>query len=238
MFEHFNTALVGKLTEDKVLRARKLRIDTTVVEADIDHPTDADLFDHGVGKLDGLVRRIKAAGAASRTVFRDRSRSTGRRIRQISRTLRRRTGQALGEIDRLTGEIADIATATVTEVAAVTRNAHPILAHRPSRRLQRLLTELEDTVTGTQRLLAQTAQQLAGNRVIPDPMVSLADPDTRPIRKGKPQHPTQFGYTTLIAEDNRGLIPFHQVHNGNPNDARQLPPSSRSSQRPAASRPP
>lgn len=72
MFEQLNTALVGKLSEDRLLRARKLGIDTTVVEADIDHPTDADLLGHGVRKLGGLVRRIKAAGAARRTAFRDR----------------------------------------------------------------------------------------------------------------------------------------------------------------------
>jgi hypothetical protein len=33
-----NSALLGKLREDKLLRVRKLRVDTTVVEADIDHP--------------------------------------------------------------------------------------------------------------------------------------------------------------------------------------------------------
>lgn len=225
MFEQLNAALVGKLTEDRLLRARKLRIDTTVVEADIDHPTDADLLEHGVRKLGGLVRRIKAAGAARRTGFRDRSRSAGGRLKQISRTLRRRTGQALGEIDRLTGEIADIATKTLTDVAAVTRNARRALARRPSKRLQRLVNDLEDTVAGTQRLLAQTAQRLAGNRTIPDRMVSLADPDARPIRKGKPQHPTQFGYTALIAEDEHGFVPFHQVNKGNPGDARQLIPA-------------
>jgi IS5 family transposase len=31
--------------------------------------------------------------------------------------------------------------------------------------------------------------------VIADCLVSLADPDARPIRKGKPQRPTEFGYT-------------------------------------------
>jgi transposase, IS5 family len=40
-----NAALLGKLVEGKLLRARKLRVDTTVVEADIDHPTDADLLE-------------------------------------------------------------------------------------------------------------------------------------------------------------------------------------------------
>ena len=225
VFDHLNGALVGKLAEDKLLRGRKLRIDTTVLEADIDHPTDADLLEHGVRKLSGLVRRIKAAGAAVRTPFRNRSRSTGRRLVQISRTLRRRTGQALGEIDRLTGEIADIAALTLAQVAAVTRNARRALSRRPSGQLSRLISELDQTVAGTGRLLAQTAQRLAGNRTIPDRMVSLADPDARPIRKGKPQHPTQFGYTVLLAEDERGFIGFHQVNKGNPGDAPQLVPA-------------
>lgn len=56
-----------KLVEDKLLRCRKLRIDTTVMEADIDHPTDAYLLEHGVRKLCRLVGRIKASGAARRT---------------------------------------------------------------------------------------------------------------------------------------------------------------------------
>jgi hypothetical protein len=55
--------------------------------------------------------------------------------------------------------------------------------------------------------LWQTEQRLGGNRVIPERLVSLSDPDARPIRKGKPQHPTQFGYTLLVAEDERGLSP-------------------------------
>jgi IS5 family transposase len=92
--EQLNHALLGKLAADKLLRGRKLRIDTTVVEADIDHPTDADLLEHAVRTLGGLVRRVRQRGAATRTAFRDRSRAAGRRLRRISRTLRRRTGQA------------------------------------------------------------------------------------------------------------------------------------------------
>jgi IS5 family transposase len=55
--------------------------------------------------------------------------------------------------------------------------------------------------------------------------VSLCDPDARPIRKGKPQHPTQFGYTMLVAEDERGFIADHQLQQGNPPDAGQLVPA-------------
>ncbi len=84
---------------------------------------------------------------------------------------------------------------------------------------------MEETIAATGRLLVQTDQRLAGNRVIPDRLVSLSDPDARPIRKGKPGHPTQFGYTLLLAEDERGFIADHRLQRGNPPDAPQLLPS-------------
>ena len=198
VIEQLNQALVAKLTGDKLLRARKLRVDTTVVEADIDYPTDADLLEGAVRKLGGLVRRVKGRGAASRTRFRDRGRAAGRRMKQLARTLRRRSEVAMAEVDRLTDEVAAIARHTLRQVQVVARNARWARRRRPGDgRLARLVGELEETITATQRLLAQTDQRLDGNRVIADRLVSLSDPDARPIRKGKPQHPTQFGYTLL-----------------------------------------
>ena len=226
VIEERNAALLHKLAAGKLLRARKLRVDTTVVEADIDYPTDVDLLEHAVRKLGGLVRRVKARGAASRTRFRDRGRAAGRRMRQLARTLRRRSGVAMGEVDRLTGEVAAIARHTLRQVRVVARNARRARTRRPGDgRLGRLVGELEETIAATQRLLAQTDQRLGGNRVIPDRLVSLSDPDARPIRKGKPGHPTQFGYTLLVVEDERGFIADHQLQRGNPPDAPQLVPA-------------
>jgi transposase, IS5 family len=223
VIDELNAALLHKLADDKLLRARKVRVDTTVVEADVDYPTDADLLEHAVRKLGGLVRRVKARGAASRTRFRDRGRAAGRRMKQLARTLRRRTGVAMGEVDRLTGEVAQIASRSLQQVRVVARNAHRTLARRPGDgRLGQLVGELAETITATERLLAQTDQRLAGNRVIPDRLVSLADPDARPIRKGKPRHPTQFGYSLLLAEDERGFVADHRLQRGNPPDAPQL----------------
>jgi IS5 family transposase len=224
--EELNAALVAKLAQGKLLRGRKLRVDTTVVEADIDYPTDADLLEQAVRKLGGLVRRIKARGAASRTRFRDRGRAAGRRMKQLARTLRRRTGVAMGEVDRLTGEVARIARHTLRDVQVVAGTARRARRRRPEDgRLGRLVDELEETIAATGRLLTQTDQRLAGNRVIPDRLVSLSDLDARPIRKGKPRHPTQFGYTLLLAEDERGFVADHQLQQGNPPDAPQLAPA-------------
>jgi transposase, IS5 family len=226
VIEQLNQALVAKLAQGKLLRARKLRVDTTVVEADIDYPTDADLLEQAVRKLGGLVRRIKGRGAATRTRFRDRGHAAGRRMKQLARTLRRRTGVAMGEVDRLTGEVARIARQSLRQVQMVAGNARRARARRSGDgRLGRLVDELEETITATGRLLAQTDQRLAGNRVIADRLVSLSDPDARPIRKGKPRHPTQFGYSLLLAEDERGFVADHQLQQGNPPDAPQLVPS-------------
>jgi transposase, IS5 family len=217
-----NQALVAKLSADKLLRGRKLRADTTVVEADIDYPTDADLLEQAVRKVGGLVRRIKAQGAAPRTRFRDRGRVAGRRMKQLAHSLRRRGGEAMAEVDRLTGEVAGLARQTLRQVQAVVGNARRARRRRPGDgRLGRLVA----TIGLTGRLLAQTDQRLSGNRVIPDRLVSLSDPDARPIRKGKPRAPTEFGYTLLVVEDERGFVADHQLQQGNPPDAPQLVPA-------------
>jgi IS5 family transposase len=126
VIEQLNQALLAKLAQGKLLRGRKLRVDTTVVEADIDYPTDADLLERAVRKVGGLVRRVKGRGAASRTRFRDRGRAAGRRMKQLARTLRRRTGVAIAEVDRLTGQVAAIARRSLREVQAGVRNAPSI----------------------------------------------------------------------------------------------------------------
>jgi transposase, IS5 family len=145
---------------------------------------------------------------------------------QISRTLRRRTGQAPAEIDRLTAQVAAIARRTLAQAEQVARNARRARAKRPDDgRLRRLVERLEETTAATHRLLDQTRQRLAGTRVIPDRLISLADPDARPIRKGKPHKPTEFGYTVLLAECERGFIATHHTHQGNPPDAAQLVPA-------------
>lgn len=55
--------------------------------------------------------------------------------------------------------------------------------------------------------------------------MSLADPDARPIRRGKPRAQTEFGYKVFVAEDERGFIVSHRVHKGNPADVGQLVPA-------------
>ena len=71
-------------------------------------------------------------------------------MKQLARTLRRRTGVAMAEVDRLTGEVAQIARHTLKQVQVVARNARRALARRPGDgRLGRLIGELEETIAAT-----------------------------------------------------------------------------------------
>jgi transposase, IS5 family len=84
LLEELNAELLSLAVERKLLRSRRLRVDTTVVEADIRGPTDSGLCAHAVSRLTRLARRIQAAGLARAVRLRDRRRSVGKRVRAIS----------------------------------------------------------------------------------------------------------------------------------------------------------
>jgi IS5 family transposase len=68
-----------------VTRGRRFRIDTTVVETNVHHPTDSSLLQDGVRVLTRPLRRASAALGDPRGRVRDRRRSVGRRVLIIGR---------------------------------------------------------------------------------------------------------------------------------------------------------
>ena len=228
-----NEALLAKAAAGKLLRTDKVRADTTVVEADVGYPTDSGLLAKAVGSMARSVARIKAAGGATRTRTRDRRRSAGRRARSIASKLRLRgqqqRDQAQAAVQRITGELADIAQACLGEAVAVVRNAKRALRSATGTRKGRLtqaINHLDALMTRTQQVVTQTRSRLNG--VMPESatrVVSLHDVDARPIRKGRLGKPVEFGYKAQIVDNADGVILDHTVEIGNPTDAPQLAPA-------------
>jgi len=219
LLEELNAELLSLAVERKVLRSRRLRVDTTVVEADIRSPTDSGLCAHAVSRLTRLARRIKGAGLAPRSRLRDRRRSVGKRVRAIS-AARVRGRQTLPTIDRLTAEIADRATRTVREARALAGSARR--GARRKRVSLALVERLERELEAADQILAQTDLRLTGQRTIPDRRVSLVDADARPIRMGSPARPTEFGYKAWVADTAEGFVIADVPERGGPVDASQL----------------
>lgn len=228
--EGLNEALLVKAAEEKLVRLDRVRADITVVEANVSYPTDSGLLSKAVIALAGLVMVLKAAGLARRTRFRDRRRSVRRRAHEVAVWLRRRNDDAKDEVLAITGELARLAELTVGEARAVAVNARRALAPNSSEpvsgRIRRTLEEIDRIAGLAEQIVAQTRTRLAGD--IPDGaarVVSLHDPDARPIRKGRLGRPVEFGYKAQIADNTDGLVLDHHIVVGNPPDAPMLAPA-------------
>jgi len=228
-----NNELLTTACEAKVVKTGKVRADTTVVSANVDYPTDTGLLARAVSRTSRLVHRIKAVGAAPRTPFRDRTRAAGRRVRSIAAHLRLRNAeareQAHATVARITAELAGLARATSTAARAVLRNARRALPRTTGQakgRLRRAVNELAIMIERTDQVIAQARTRLAGGT--PDSatrLVSLHDPDARPITKGRLGKPVEYGYKAQIVDNEDGIVLDHTVERGNPPDAPQLAPA-------------
>jgi transposase, IS5 family len=229
-----NEALLARAAGQKLLRTARVRADTTVIGANVAYPTDAGLLAKAVGKLVRAARRVQAAGGATGTVMTDRRRAAGRRAREMAATMRARAQLGRDEssraIRRVTGDLADLAEGAAAQAAAVLRNGRraipKTLSGRMRGRLRRALGELAVTIERTATVAAQARSRLAGQ--MPDGatrLVSLHDPDARPIRKGRIDRPVEFGYKAQVIDNDDGIILDYGVQAGNPPDAPQLAPA-------------
>jgi transposase, IS5 family len=222
-------ALIEKAHRERRFRARAVRIDSTVVEADVAYPTDAGLAAQGVRALAREGRKLGAKVGESAARVRDRSRALGRRLRAISRTIRRRSGEAKAEVLKLTAETGELLQRSVGEARRMAAKAKARARGRGARAKLRAAAELERLADRCERVAAQIKRRVKGEPIT-DRLVSLADPDARPIRKGKLGKPNEFGYVTQLAEvtDNtrrgaRGLILPPASLPGNPKEDTLLP---------------
>src|SRR6516225_278673 len=217
-----NEALLVKAAGAKLLRTARVRADTTVICANVAYPTDSGLLAKAVGKLVRAARRVQAAGGATGTVMTDRRRAAGRRARAMAATMPRAQpgrDEASRAVSRATGDLADLAEAAAGQAATVLHNGRRAvrraLSGRMRGRLRRALAELAVTIGRTATVIAQARSRLAGQ--MPDGatrLVSLHDPDARPIRKGRIDRPVEFGYKAQVTDNDDGIILDYNVECG------------------------
>jgi transposase, IS5 family len=221
--------LIVKATREKRFRPLAVRIDSTVVEADIRYPTDAGLASHGVRALAREGRKLARMVGERQAWVRDRSRAMGHRLRAIGRTIRRRCGEAKNEVLNLTAQTGELLERSVKETRRLAAVARRRARGRGARAKLRATARLEELAERCEKVARQIKQRVSGER-ISDRIVSLADPDARPIRKGKLGKPNEFGYVTQLAEVTehtkrgaRGLILPAATAPGNPSENTLLP---------------
>jgi hypothetical protein len=201
-----NKALVKHLVKTKAIRPRKIRIDSTTIETHITYPTDIGLL-HQVVKT--LTRHAKDAGAR----ISNHVRATKKALAQLGASLKSKSKQQKSQLKATLRRTMDLAAETVKQCKAVINQASvDTPAHKNFERDLRIAEEI----------LAQTEQKLNGVASIPERIVSLHDPEARPIRKGKLKKPNEFGRTLQLVQDSSGVILDDELQHGNPSDTTQL----------------
>jgi IS5 family transposase len=204
-----------------VTKGRRLRVDTTVVETNIHHPTDSSLLADGVRVVTRVVKTLEALVGRGRRAMRDRARSVTRRVLEIQYAARSpQTRERLGDSYRR----------LVATTRAVLRDAET-MQHRAAQRVRtatdatrrgvgRAQRQLKTMIPLLRRVVAQTTQRVfEGDTHVPDKVVSLFEPHTTPIRKGKIVTPTEFGQLVSIQEADGQIVTAYAVHDGRPADS-------------------
>ena len=222
-------AVIAKARRERRFRARAARIDSTVVEADVRYPSDAALCLQGARALARSGSRLAERVGEQASAVRDRSRAIGRRVRRIARTLARRTGKAKEEVIALNAEAGELLRRSAREASRLAAQARARARGRGAQAKLRAAAALEELAGRAERVAEQTAKRLQGEKIT-DRIVSLSDPDARPIRKGKLGKPNEFGYVAQICEVTqdtrpgaRGFVLPASSAPGNPSENTLLP---------------
>jgi transposase, IS5 family len=228
-------ALIVRATREKRFRPRAVRIDSTVIEADVKYPTDAGLASSGVRVLAREGRKLARLIKEKKARVRDRSRAMGHKLRTITRTVRRRSGEAKQEVLTLTGQTGELLERSIKEARRLAALARRRARGRGAHAKLTAAAALEEMADRCEKVARQIRQRVKGEP-IKDRIVSLFDPDARPIRKGKLGKPNEFGFVSQLAEATentkrgaRGLILPATTELGNPAEDTLLPAPSPSS---------
>jgi len=215
-----NEALVLKLKRSKVVRGKKLRIDTTVVESDIHYPTDTGLLNDGIRVITHAVTRLKGLVPGIGKQFVKHTRKAKKLYLRLMKVMKGRTGKDAKALKKTRKKLVKISEKVIADGQAV--QAELKLHQKKSSLVHGLTRRLGGWIEAVEKIVGQTKEVIRGNRHLPQRLVSLFDVGARPIRKGKAHKDTEFGRKVLIGETDHGIISTYDVLTGNPADVTLL----------------
>jgi IS5 family transposase len=222
---------VVTIARDKgVIAGRRMRVDTTVVETNIHHPTDSTLLGDGVRVLTRTMKRIAAIVGTAGTELRDRSRGVKLKLLEIGRIVRakgkpqqERLRRTYARLLDATSRVAGQAKRFSQEIASGVKRSRSVLKQVV---LEGLRQELEVMLPRVRAVMRQTrARILRGNTRFEGKLMSLFEPSTEVIRKGKAGKPNEFGKMIKLQEAENQIVIDYEVYARRPNDSDLLIPA-------------
>jgi IS5 family transposase len=211
----------------EVTHGRKLRIDGTVVETTIHHPTDSTLLNDGVRVLSRTLTKAKTLLGVAAGVARECGQATVQdaraKMKRIMEVARQKGEAAAEQLKSTYRELVELTTSVVERAKQVQAE----LTAQTAAAAQRITATLDQFIPRVEQVITQTTRRVLEGEQVPatEKLVSLFEPETAIIRKGKPGKPTEFGRVIWLDEVEGGIISRYAVLAGNPDEKAQLPPS-------------
>ncbi len=214
-----------KIAQHKgVMDGRRMRVDTTVVETNIHYPTDSSLLGDGVRVLTRTMKRIAKIAGATGAKLRDRSRSVKLRVLDIARAARSKAKQGQEKLKRAYGQLLNSTSRVVgqakrfsNEINARVKRATDVLKQLA---LEGLRQEIDAMVPLVRQVMKQTrARILRGDTRADGKILSLFEPATEVIRKGKAGKPNEFGKMVKLQEAENQIVTDYEVYDQRPSDS-------------------
>jgi IS5 family transposase len=213
-----------------VVQGRRMRVDTTVVETNVHYPTDSSLLGDGVRVLIRTMKKITEITGQTGTRLRDRSRSVKLRMLDIARAARSKAKQsstklkgAYGRLLNSTSRVVGQAKQFSGEIAAgVKRAANPLAQLK----LDGLRQQIEQMLPRVKQVMKQTRARIyRGDTRSEGKLLSVFEPSTEVIRKGKAGKPNEFGKMVKLQEAENQIVIDFEVYDKRPNDSDLLVPA-------------
>jgi transposase, IS5 family len=222
--------MVKMAQEQGVVMGRRMRVDTTVVETNIHYPSDSSLLGDGVRVLIRTMKKITEIAGEAGIQLRDRSRSVKLRVLDIARAARSRAKQSAEKLKRAYGQLLNSTSRVVgqakqfsAEIAEGVKRSTDVLQQL---NLEGLRERLDEMLPRVKQVMKQTRARIYhGDTRSEGKLLSVFEPSTEIIRKGKAGRPNEFGKMVKLQEAENQIVIDFEVYDKRPNDSDLLVPA-------------
>jgi len=222
VIQELHQRLVRLAQEKGVVKGRRMRTDTTVVETNIHYPTDSGLLQDGARVLTRGLKKIESRLGGLKKKVRNRMRSVSKRVIAIAHALRHKGSEGEEKRKREYRELLRLIRQILNDTQRVLAEVDGLSAKRRAK--VKAIAEQLRTMAGRLRQVVQQtrARVLQGITQFADKLFSLFEEYTEIIRKGKAGKPNEFGKLVQIQEAENQIITHYDVFAERPSDRHLL----------------
>src|SRR5882724_2751459 len=214
--------------EQGVAQGQKLRSDTTAVESNVHYPTDSSLLGDGIRVLSRSLQRIAHECKNGALAVVDHGRAVKHRLLEIGRAAKCLTEANQERMQDSYQKLLGLARGVVRQALEVvqrwTKGRLKVVGKLL--RVETQIGQLRHFLPSVEKVIRQTKERVVeGNSQVEEKVLSLFEPHTEVIRKGKAHKPNEFGRLVRIDEVENGIVSGYQVLTGNPADTKAWMPA-------------